>query len=651
LYGFVLFDIIIMCLELNQAVVSFSLAFHFFSHTLQFVRRSFVPPLQEATMTRRTSLAITLIVGGAGIRGANAFVPSRSLLSADGGPNARAASTGGRIAGTGTGSIIHVLATTSTSARRKEEADSTHRNRRRQQHLSRPSNGPLRMFVGFQEDRAPRNHELGLPGSDPHGGRGYGREDFRGIHSHDIPWREHMPNAANDDGVEAYPVLWQYAQNGNWNEVYTRILDHPEEAAYEINGWTPLHLLVAGNGIPAPLAVVRAVYAAHPDALHRRTDHYGRTPLDIAVRWNQPTEVIEFLADPTILELGAGDEEEEFLMLLQHQQEQLELPGDVGRPGEAASPGIIDANVNDGAYALGANDKNVFEILDTEPPQQQRAVGYEKPRPINTADGLDNAWASAAVSVNGNSLRNFADDNAVTDSGHGDYEASFGDNVYQQQRPMSPKTNRVQVVGPSYAERPSEAVSDNYCAPSSPPPEPEYVEPTKMNAPHDNYNSAAADEEAEYFAAIQEQYYGDGGGCDDVEEPTAEVETTTTEYVQSRDVPDTIIAPSNNDEDSIGMKPIEPEIVVDSGIEVIGNNEGDDDDEEAVRVVAADVILDDNQLEEEIYNKKIMEEVRLQQYADDMAVQEAQDRMKQRASSRASWGNWGARHGHSWMNK
>ena len=109
-----------------------------------------------------------------------------------------------------------------------------------------------------------------------------------------------MPNAANVDGVEAYPVLWQYAQNGNWNEVYTRILDHPEEAAYVVNGWTPLHLLVAGNGLPAPLAVVRAVYAAHPKALHRRTDHYGRTPLDIAVRWDQPREVLEFLADPTI---------------------------------------------------------------------------------------------------------------------------------------------------------------------------------------------------------------------------------------------------------------------------------------------------------------------------------------------------------------
>jgi hypothetical protein len=93
------------------------------------------------------------------------------------------------------------------------------------------------------------------------------------------------------------------------------------------------------------------------------------------------------------------------------------------------------------------------------------------------------------------------------------------------------------------------------------------------------------------------------------------------------------------------MKPIEPEIV---GV----NSKGDEDQEETtVELVEADVILDDNQYEEEIYNKKIMEEVRIQQYEDEMAVQEAQDRMKQRASTRASWNNWGAKHGHSWMNR
>lgn len=473
-----------------------------------------------------------------------------------------------------------------------------------------------------------------------------------------------MPNAANDDGLEAYPVLWQYAQNGNWNEVYTRILDHPEEAMYEINGWTPLHLLVAGNGMPAPLAVVRAVYAANPEALHKRTDHYGRTPLEIAVRWDQPKEVIEFLADPTILELGAGDEEEELLML--QQQQQLELPGGSGsgRPELAASPDVIDATTvsDDGPYALQAtDDENVFEIHSTErevvePPQQQRAVGYEKPPPISTGDGLDNGWASAAVSVNGNSQRNFVDDTTAA-APNGDHEASFGDNVYQQQqqRPATaPTSNRVQVVGPSYAERPLEAVSNNYYDPSpEPEPELEYVEPTNMNVPYDNYNSPAADEEAEYFAAIQKQYYGGCDGGAEVEEPMVEVETATAaEYLQPIDVPDTVVSPANEDQDSIGMKPIEPEVVGDGGIELISNDaDGDDDDEEIVCVVEADVILDDNQFEEEIYNKRIMEEVRLQQYEDEMAVQEAQDRMKQRASSRASWGNWGAKHGHSWMNE
>lgn len=481
-----------------------------------------------------------------------------------------------------------------------------------------------------------------------------------------------MPNAANDDRLEAYPVLWQYAQNGNWNEVYTRILDHPEEALYEVNGWTPLHLLVAGNGMPAPLAVVRAVYAANPDALHKRTDHYGRTPLEIAVRWDQPKEVIEFLADPTILELGAGDEEQE-LLLLQHQQ-QLELPGGSGngRPELAASPDVIDAMTvsDDGPYALqGTDAENIFDIHSTErevvePPQQQqqqqqqRAVGYEKAPSISTGDGLDNGWASGAVSVNGNSQRNFVDDTTAA-APNGDYEASFGDNVYQQQqqRPATaPKANRVQVVGPSYAESPSEAVSNNYYDPSPPPePEPEYVETTNMNVPYDNYNnnynSAAADEEAEYFAAIQKQYYGGGGA--EVEEPMVEVEATTAaEYMQPIDVPDTVVSPTNEDQNSIGMKPIEPEIVGDGGIELISNYaEDDEDDEEVVRVVEADVILDENQFEEEIYNKKIMEEVRLQQYDDEMAVQEAQDRMKQRASGRASWGNWGSRHGHSWMNQ
>ena len=126
--------------------------------------------------TRRTSLAITLIVGtgtcSAGHRTATAFVPSPPPLVSSPNGASRACTIGGRREDIGT-------------------ADNTC-NRLRPAQPRR--NGPLHMFVGFQDDRTPRNHELGRPSDDP-----YGREDFRGIHSHDIPWREHMPNAANDD--------------------------------------------------------------------------------------------------------------------------------------------------------------------------------------------------------------------------------------------------------------------------------------------------------------------------------------------------------------------------------------------------------------------------------------------------------------------
>lgn len=94
-------------------------------------------------------------------------------------------------------------------------------------------------------------------------------------------------------------ILWQYAYHGNWHEVYTRVCSNPSEAKYiRDNGWTPLHLLVAGNGNPAPVKVVRAVYNAFPGALEMRTNDYNRTPLDIARRWNQPQDVIDFLSNP-----------------------------------------------------------------------------------------------------------------------------------------------------------------------------------------------------------------------------------------------------------------------------------------------------------------------------------------------------------------
>ena len=95
------------------------------------------------------------------------------------------------------------------------------------------------------------------------------------------------------------PRLWQYAYHANWAEVLTRVMQNPEEAKYiRDNGWTTLHLLVAGNANPVPLEVVRAVYEAYPAALNMRTNDYNRTPREIAERWKQRQDIIDFLSNP-----------------------------------------------------------------------------------------------------------------------------------------------------------------------------------------------------------------------------------------------------------------------------------------------------------------------------------------------------------------
>ena len=95
------------------------------------------------------------------------------------------------------------------------------------------------------------------------------------------------------------PRLWQYAYHANWAEVLTRVVQNPQEAKYiRDNGWTTLHLLVAGNANPVPLEVVRAVYEAYPAALNMRTNDYNRTPREIAERWKQRQDIIDFLSNP-----------------------------------------------------------------------------------------------------------------------------------------------------------------------------------------------------------------------------------------------------------------------------------------------------------------------------------------------------------------
>ena len=109
----------------------------------------------------------------------------------------------------------------------------------------------------------------------------------------------HMVRPDEADSALSGPILWQYAYFGNWHEAYIRVLKYPEEAKYTTdNGWTLLHLLMAGSGFPPPLKVVKAVYGAYPEALDVRTDDYDRTPLDLAQRTDQPKEVIDFLSSP-----------------------------------------------------------------------------------------------------------------------------------------------------------------------------------------------------------------------------------------------------------------------------------------------------------------------------------------------------------------
>ena len=110
---------------------------------------------------------------------------------------------------------------------------------------------------------------------------------------------------------QAGPMLWQYIFFANWDETYVRVLKSPQESTYvSPNGWTPLHLLMTSSGFPPPLKVVKAVYAAFPQALRMPTNDYGRTPLDLAKRTDQPKEIIDFLENPPKLE---GDEEDYYV--------------------------------------------------------------------------------------------------------------------------------------------------------------------------------------------------------------------------------------------------------------------------------------------------------------------------------------------------
>ena len=106
-------------------------------------------------------------------------------------------------------------------------------------------------------------------------------------------------------------MLWQYIFFANWDETYVRVLKSPQESTYvSPNGWTPLHLLMTSSGFPPPLKVVKAVYAAFPQALRMPTNDYGRTPLDLAKRTDQPKEIIDFLENPPKLE---GDDEDYYV--------------------------------------------------------------------------------------------------------------------------------------------------------------------------------------------------------------------------------------------------------------------------------------------------------------------------------------------------
>jgi len=107
---------------------------------------------------------------------------------------------------------------------------------------------------------------------------------------------------------QAGPMLWQYIFFANWDETFVRVLKSPQESTYvSPNGWTPLHLLMTSSGSSPPLKVVKAVYAAFPQALRMPTNDYRRTPLDLAKRTDQPKEIIEFLENPP--KLGGDDDD------------------------------------------------------------------------------------------------------------------------------------------------------------------------------------------------------------------------------------------------------------------------------------------------------------------------------------------------------
>lgn len=493
------------------------------------------------------------------------------------------------------------------------------------------------MFIEFQ-DRSYRDEDDHYRDQDPY------RDNFRGIHSHEIPWRSRMPNAANEDGTLVEPMLWQYAQNGNWHEVYTRVCSNPDEAIYAQNGWTPLHLLVAGNGIPAPLNVVRAVYAAFPDALYIKTDHYDRTPLEIAKDWNQPEEVIEFLSDPQIFELKASSKEYDEI-------EGLELPGSsssaVNTPMELPGGNEYESmNNND---IIDVNPEQVSEDDAFEQQSQQLESNTEYKQPSCNNDGLDNCWAAASGgTINGDYRPAFEDASgpSMTGTVNRDYQPSFGDNIVSRRAPAvkevpavnphqgAPTLEHSHVVG-AYADRPNDVAQV-----------PDYTEASTTqndvstarlssspivnndaSIPHDrSVATEVVDPSVNHHVAPEpETEYYDASVGDITNEESAAIDPVIT-----------------NDHASMNSDATQ-------SIELCS-------DDDTVRHVPDDlvcVIVDDDALEEEIHNKRIMEEVRLQQYQDEIEQQRKEEAMRERAQnarqSQADWGDWGAKQGHSWI--
>ena len=536
------------------------------------------------------------------------------------------------------------------------------------------------MFIEFQ-GRDYQDSDEHYGDQDPY------MENFRGIHSHEIPWREHMPNAANDDGTLVEPILWQYAQNGNWHEVYTRICSNPDEAVYAQMGWTPLHLLVAGNGTPAPLNVVRAVYAAFPEALHIRTYQYDRTPLDIAKHWNQPQETIDFLSDPQAFELEASRRKELNAAKEEHDSSGVELLGSdsessasdrdtpLDLPGNNAETmcGLGTAGYNEPIETMNNDAVIVVDhgVSDNDRKQQQQEQQQHQPpvdhigqkkRRIVTSDGLDNRWAAASGgTINGDYRPAFDDMSPGAASGE-DFQPSFGDNVERKKNPTAkrnlyqpapapaPKPDRTHAVG-SFADRPNDVAPVHESTKGTTVvPESEY---DYASAPIRNDRSAQEKTPTpfmDYDGAPEtgHKYYSSGSSVQDVGSvvtPEIEPEPVTPDVVYAEPVvrtnSDSTVTrandPAENSDDTPGKGLVHS-------------------DENTVREVPDDlvcVIVDDDALEEEIHNKRIMEEVRLQQYQDEMRQQRAEEAMRQRAAnsrqSQAAWGDWGARQGHSWI--